>query len=159
MYDKFVLYFPFNRSLDTIKKLPTKYKYVLLVNCACGYTCPGTFHWFAGCDERGAELVIGPPCQSSKPEQMILIPPNNLNLFDPYVHGYKLQGREHILETIKRDIDTYIPRKLINDKTKFEKYKFHYYEIYCDDILPIGEEVYFNMATGNSPFLELNEKK
>ena len=71
-----------------------------------------------------------------------------------YLYGYKLQGREHILEEIRRDMECYFTRKLISSNTAYEGYKYHYYHIYCDDIFPNGEEVYYNAATGNSPFLE-----
>jgi hypothetical protein len=144
MYDYFVLYFPFNRSLETLKKLPKQYKYVLLVNCICGYTCPGEFHWFAGCDENGKELLIGPPCQSGIPNQTIAIFADNLDMFDPYAYGYKLQGREFPVETLKDHLDKYIARKVTEEGEK------NYYNAHVAGI----EEIYYNVATGNSTFLE-----
>lgn len=114
MYDEFVLYFPFNRALDRIKELPPQYKYILLVNCGCGYTCPGTHHWFAGCDEDGKELVKGPGCVSGLFDQIIVVLPTNLEIFDPYISGYKLQGREYSTPELLMDIKQYIKREMFN---------------------------------------------
>ena len=37
MYDSIVLFFWFNRHLDAIKRLPTKYRYILICNTGCYY--------------------------------------------------------------------------------------------------------------------------
>lgn len=110
MYDKIVLYFPYNRALDTIAMLPKKYKYVLLINCACGYTCPGTHHWFAKADSNGVELSDLNACTSSKRDEMILIMPQDLHYFDEYIDTYKLQGREYTTKMIIDDIERYVER-------------------------------------------------
>jgi hypothetical protein len=145
MYDKFVLFFPFNRSLDTIKKLPQSYKYILLLNSPCGYTCPATFHWFSDCDENGHEIMPNyPVCQSGIPNQMIQIFYNDMDLFDPYITEYKLVGREVKTEDLKLEIEQFISRSLLTDNNKL---------FYSTFIEPVGTEKYYNVATGMNSYL------
>jgi hypothetical protein len=42
IFNSFVLWFPYNRNIYQIKKMPIKYKYILLVNCDCSIYCSGT---------------------------------------------------------------------------------------------------------------------
>lgn len=143
-FDKFVLYFPFGRSLTAMKQLPPQYKYVLLVNCTCGYICPGSHHWFAGCDAWGNEDVKG-PCPSGQVEYKIKVLPDALEYFDDYVYNYKLQGREYTTDKIIEDMVQYTDRMMYGE---YANRKVEIWEKYG------GYEDYFEAATGNSPFLE-----
>lgn len=108
IFDGFVLFFPYNRDLEMIKRLPKKYNYILLVNCQCDITCPGTHHWFASVEEEKNSLQRCP--HSYRPdtwENIIQIRPMDLSVFDPYISSYKLQGREYITVHLLRDIYFY----------------------------------------------------
>lgn len=111
--DGVVLFFPYNRDLETIKKLPSKFRYVLLVNCGCNINCGGTKHWFADehtskgrawfCINNIAEMAHG----QVPWDQIIRIRPMDLPIFDPYISYYKLQGREYDTHQIIEEICLY----------------------------------------------------
>lgn len=107
-FDKFVLWFPYNRDLETIKNLPKKYKYILLVNCSCNKNCDGTHHWFA---DKEIEDNIKNTCPNvlfgKDYRQRILIRPTDLPVFNHYIDCYKLQGREYKTQDIIKDIVLY----------------------------------------------------
>lgn len=94
IFDGFVLFFTFNRDLDLIKKLPKKYKYILLVNCGCNIHCDGTHHWFASRTFEEGNKPEQHRCPNKiKPtywKDTIRIRPMDLNIFDPYISIYKL---------------------------------------------------------------------
>ena len=111
IFDGFVLFFTFNRDLDLIKKLPKKYKYILLVNCGCNIHCDGTHHWFASRDFEEGNKPEQHRCPNKiKPtywKDTIRIRPMDLNIFDPYISIYKLQGREYVTQRIITDLCAY----------------------------------------------------
>lgn len=100
-YDYIILYYTFNRALNTIKELSLlKEKIVIMPNTLCNVECPSIHHWFPTQDKPFN------PEQDCwvKLEQMNkcgLIFPEHLHIFDEYVAGYKLQGREYPTEAIE----------------------------------------------------------
>lgn len=110
-FDGFVLWFPFNRDIKRIKKLPNNFKYILLINCKCCSFCDGTHHWFASKEEE--EHMYCPRkffninFQEQNFKNSIFIRPNDLQLFEPYISYYKLQGREYKTWQIISDIIYY----------------------------------------------------
>ncbi len=110
-YDYVILYYPFNRALNALKKL-TKFrnKIILMPNTLCNVDCPSTHHWFPS-----ANKPFDPKKDCPMTEKSIgkcgLIFPRDLFLFDDYVSGYKLQGREYTTETIKYICNYYFKRK------------------------------------------------
>lgn len=111
--DGIVLFFPYNRDLEMIKNLPSKFKYIMLVNCGCNINCGGTKHWFADehtskgrawfCLNNVAEMAHGHVPWS----QIIKVRPMDLAIFDPYISYYKLQGREYDTKQIVEQICLY----------------------------------------------------
>lgn len=110
MYDIIVLPFFFNRWLNGIKQLPTKYKYMLLANsCCCAYCSHAEEHWF---NPKGNKM----PCyyENDPYALTIAIQPDHLGFFDPYISMYKLVDREapskdifHALQLYTFESDTY----------------------------------------------------
>ena len=103
MYDIIVLPFCFNRWLNGIKKLPTKYKYMLLANSTCCAYCEhAEEHWFN-------DLGTGMKCfYENDPYAMVIeIQPDHLAIFDPYIYMYKLVDREAPSESIFRALRLY----------------------------------------------------
>lgn len=123
IFDGFVLWFPYNRKISIIKQLPKKYKYILLVNCDCSVHCSGTHHWFAN---EKTEQNIQCPNKYYKFNwaDIIRIEPKDLNIFEPYITYFKLQGREFTTQHIISDIYfytidySYLDLKL--DESKYE---------------------------------------
>lgn len=108
IFDGFVLFFPYNRDIELIKSLPKQYKYILLVNCQCDVICEGTHHWFANSAEEKCSLLKCPHHYRDQSwENIIKIRPMDLDLFDPYISSYKLQGREYLTVDLLRDIYLY----------------------------------------------------
>lgn len=108
-FDNFILFFPFNRDLASIKKLPSDFNYTMLVNCACNIYCDGTTHWFA---DRKLSLHGVPTCPQNNNElniieNSIVISPVDLIIFEPYINYFKLQGREYNTYEIIRDYILY----------------------------------------------------
>ena len=110
-FDGFVLWFPFNRNIKRIKNLPNNFKYILLINCKCYAFCDGTHHWFATKEEEEHIYCPRKFFTTNSQEQIfkdsIFIRPNDLQLFDPYISYYKLQGREYKTWQIINDIVFY----------------------------------------------------
>lgn len=104
IFDGFVLWFPYNRNLPIIKQLPKKYKYVLLVNCDCNIYCPGTHHWFASKEDEQITRCPG----NNNWENLIRIEHRDLQLFEPYISYFKLQGREFCTFQIIREFLSYL---------------------------------------------------
>ena len=109
-FNGFVLWFPFNRNIGKIKKLPKGFKYILLINCHCTTFCEGTHHWFISQEEENTPLFtcpkrIRPECNQY--ENIILVRPDHLELFNEYISYFKLQGREQPTEKIIKDIIMY----------------------------------------------------
>lgn len=107
MYDKIVLNFPFNRALCRLDELPKKYKYVLLANSYCAYNCAvAKKHWFSNSEE-----VLNLNCvKHTSKDNLVYVPPEYLNMFEPYVANFKLQGREYPTHILANEIYFYYKR-------------------------------------------------
>ncbi len=116
MYDEIVLWFWFNRHLEEIKTLPKKYKYSLQVNAGCYYNCQWhEYHWYHYHDDfMNLGLAFNPnlPCVKYRQvdRNQIIIPPEDLSYFDPYVEGYKLVDRESSTDLIVNHFLSYVFR-------------------------------------------------
>ncbi len=114
-YDYVILYFPFNRGLDALKQLKhIKDKIILMPNSLCDVNCPSVHHWFPTEDKpfnpkKDCSMTI------DNISQCALIFPEHLELFDDYVAGYKLQGREYPTEYLKYLCHFYFKREKYND--------------------------------------------
>lgn len=98
-YDYIVMYFPFNRALDILKKLNhLKEKMILIPNAFCHTDCPGIHHWFIE-DNNFNPTKDCPAIKDIKNAAYIY--PEHLYLFDNLINGYKLEGREYPTELIK----------------------------------------------------------
>ena len=107
-FDGVVLFFPFTRALNAIKKLGhIKDKLVLMPNTTCWTDCPAVHHWFPKNNELREEDRCLAPCNL---EKSCLIYPEHLYLFDQYVGGYKLQGREYPTYEIINNAEAYFDR-------------------------------------------------
>ena len=63
----------------------------LLVNCGCSIYCDGSHHWLAASEEKeNKATLICPRKKDSSFEHTILIPPQDLYLFEPYITYIKL---------------------------------------------------------------------
>ena len=108
-YDYCVLYFPFNRSLDAIKQLSElKNKLVVMPNSFCHTDCPGVQHWFAK-DMNSFEFEKLCPAYKDNSKSTFIYP-EHLYLFDDYVGGYKLQGREWSTDYVVTVCESYFNR-------------------------------------------------
>lgn len=106
--DNIVLWFPYNRNIDLIKKLPQKYKYILLVNCGCSIHCDGTSHWFADLEyEKQIQKYCPKENKEHNWQDVIKIRPMDLHMFTPYISYFKFQGREYDTSRIIKDICIY----------------------------------------------------
>ncbi|WP_125153595.1 hypothetical protein [Clostridium rectalis] len=104
MYDKIVLHFPFNRALSRINKLPNFYKYTLLVNSYCLYNCSiAKKHW-ASTNENYSNINC---LKNQHKDDLIYIPPEYVNIFEPFVDSFKIQGREYKTDILKEEIYCY----------------------------------------------------
>lgn len=108
-FNGFVLWFPFNRDIEAIKQLPQNFYYILLINCSCKTYCDGTHHWFVTSPEEEIKngTITCPQRQDLSFKTSILIPPDDLKYFDPYIKYYKIQGREYTTTKIINDIVKY----------------------------------------------------
>lgn len=101
MFDYIVLDYTFNASLDRIQKLPKQYKYILMLNTICDFTCDFYTHWRENNNLQCPILINGS-------KNSTYIPQEDLELFDEYISIYKLQGREFDTSYICKDIMYYI---------------------------------------------------
>lgn len=94
-YDYIVLFFPYTRALDKLKQLThLRQKLVLIPNSYCHVDCQGVHHWFAKDYNNQPFHHLCPAFNDHAGTHSTFIRPEHLQLFDPYVGGYKLQGRE-----------------------------------------------------------------
>jgi len=113
-YDFVILYYPFNRSLDAIKQLnPIRDKIVIMPNTLCHIDCPSIHHWFP---TKKQPFNMDRDCLVLKDNMGYLkksgfIYPQHLSLFDNYVGGYKLQGREYTTYFLKKVCKVYFERR------------------------------------------------
>ena len=104
-FSGFVLWFPFNRNISKIKKLPKNFKYILLVNCGCSIYCNGTEHWLANSALKEEQSISKCPRRfNANFKDIITIPPYDLCYFEPYIDYIKLQGREYTTNQLINDI-------------------------------------------------------
>lgn len=109
-YDYVILYYPFNRALDALKKLEAiKDKIILMPNTLCNMDCPSMHHWFPSKDKPFI-AARDCPLTASTLSKCGLIFPEHLRLFDDYVAGYKLQGREYPTAAVKHLCSFYFNR-------------------------------------------------
>lgn len=99
LYDFVLLYYPFNRGLDALKTLaPLKEKLILMPNTLCHVDCPSMHHWFP---DPKRPFVQNRDCPGLHGTVWSgFIAPDHLTLFDDWVGGYKLQGREYTTDLI-----------------------------------------------------------
>lgn len=108
-YDYCVLFYPFTRSLNAIKKLSKlKDKLVLMPNTYCHTDCQGIQHWYVK-DISTFEFDKHCPAYNDSTKSTFIYP-EHLYLFDNYVGGYKLQGREYSTDTIITICEAYFNR-------------------------------------------------
>ncbi|OWV23693.1 hypothetical protein B7982_04475 [Fibrobacter sp. UWB2] len=109
-YDYVVMYYPFNRSLNAIKLLKEiKEKIVIMPNTVCHTDCPAIHHWFPSKDRPFNQ---DRDCMAIKNiDRCCFIYPEHLSLFDDFVGGYKLQGREYPTSIIKDVCRAFFTRK------------------------------------------------
>lgn len=109
-YDKVILYYTFNRALEALKELAhIKNKIVLMPNTLCNIDCPSVHHWFP--TKAHPFIADRDCCMSIKTiSRCGIILPEHLKLFDDYVGGYKLQGREYTTDVIKYICHFYFKR-------------------------------------------------
>lgn len=117
LYDEVCLYFWYNRNIKTIHNLPTHFKYSIIVNAWCSCTCASCYeHWFG--DNRRTficpEGTKGDGCGIS-----------NLEYFTPYIHTFKVQGREFI-EAALNTFEVFLKDIKTSSVTKGFDYEHHY---------------------------------
>lgn len=140
-YDYVVMFYPFTRSLNGLKKLSAlKDKIVIMPNSMCHTDCPGLHHWFAK-DIHSFERSSS--CPAVKDEsRSTFIKPEHLTIFDDLVGGYKLQGREWSADYIVSICEAYFHRTTLK-------------HLITDDLLNTindglsrqGVEAYYNIKT------------
>lgn len=108
-YDKVLLYYPYNRGINALKQLSfMKDKIVLMPNTFCHVDCPSMHHWFPKLDNSFTSRT---DCPAIKDISMSgFISPQDLYLFDDYVSGYKIQGREYTTDFIIYTCSIYFKR-------------------------------------------------
>ena len=122
MYDEIVLMFWFNRHLQYIKKLPTKYKYAILTNSECNYKCT-VFkeHWW---NKIRGEKFNKCPCNA---KDTIKIYVDDLIYFDQYIESFKLTDRAFQTKDIISILKLYLPAYKNIDSEKFDIEKEKHY--------------------------------
>ena len=108
-YDYVIMYYPYNRALDAIRELsPMKDKLILMPNTFCHVDCPSMHHWFPTPDKPFVQKRDCPALRDITLSAFIA--PEHLYLFDDYVAGYKLQGREYVTDLVKYICKIYFMR-------------------------------------------------
>lgn len=109
-YDYIVLFYPFTRSLDCLRKLSKlRDKLIIMPNSHCHTDCCGEQHWFAkDINEFDPKKSCPAYCNYTR---STFIHPEHLHVFDKYVAGYKLQGRENRTSKIIAECESYFYRK------------------------------------------------
>ena len=108
-YDYIILYYPYNRALDALRELHSiKDKLILMPNTFCHVDCPSMHHWFPAPDKP---FVQNRDCPAMRYISMTaFIAPEHLYLFDDWVGGYKLQGREYVTDLVEEICRIYFSR-------------------------------------------------
>ena len=111
IYDYVILYYPFNRGLDALQQIRhLKDKLILMPNTLCHVDCPSVHHWFGS---NGVDVCC--PINIDYIGKCGLILPHDITLFDKFVAGYKIQGREYSTEVIKYLCHFYFHRTKYSD--------------------------------------------
>lgn len=147
-YDFCVLFYPFTRSLDAVKRLSgIKDKLIIIPNSFCHTDCPGLQHWFAK-DIKFFEFDKFCPAFNNATKSTFIYP-EHLSLFDDFVGGYKLQGREWPTDYIitsceayfhRIPLETLVPLSLNKELKEMHKKASsleYYYNIKTDEIIDI----------------------
>lgn len=109
-YDKVILYYPYNRGINALKQLSfMKEKIVLMPNTLCHVDCPSMHHWFPNLKNN---FLQKRDCPAIADVSMSgFISPDDLYMFDDYIGGYKIQGREYTTDLIIYICSIYFERK------------------------------------------------
>jgi hypothetical protein len=111
LYDYVVMFYPFNRSLKCVEILSNKNlkgKMIIMPNTVCHTDCPAIHHWFPSTDHP---FVQDRDCFAMRNiSKCCFIYPEHLYLFDDFVAGYKLQGREYPTDIIIDVCTSYFKR-------------------------------------------------
>ncbi len=118
MYDKIVLFFWFNRHLDSLARLPQNNKYTILANTGCYHACTWhDEHWFLKANSLSEyiekERSICEKCRDkvlANVQNSALIEPEDLVWFDEYATTYKLTDRMDHTELIIDNLNAYVNR-------------------------------------------------
>lgn len=145
-YDYIILYYTFNRSLNAIKKLSAlKEKIVLMPNTLCNIECPSVHHWFPS-KEKPFDFQNDCWLRLDTIRKCGLIFPEHLRLFNQYVGGFKLQGREYPTEAIKYLCHFYFEEEYYSDFiSPFLREDMA--QILKDMVHSMNEEEYYNTYT------------
>ena len=126
LFDSFVLHFPYSRSINEIKQLPTSFKYLLLINSYCNIHCKGDHHWFSEFKKEDNIPCPGIMINSKDWLNSALIRPMDLKLFDPYIQVYKLQDRGWPTSDIIRDFILYTSNYSIYPNITIDEKLYNY---------------------------------
>lgn len=112
MYDEIVLFFNFCRQVQLLKELPTKYKYVLILNSHCVYNCDRCLtHWKLNANTleeyKEKEIALAKDYCYIFREDRAFIQPQDLIYFNEYITNYKLVDRLMSTDDIIYDVDRY----------------------------------------------------
>lgn len=102
-FNNFVLDFSYNKNLKKIQNMPKNFKYSLIINSLCNINCTGNFHWFG----KYENFQCPYPFEKSKIEDLTLINPTELYLYDNDIDCYKLVERGWPTQRILKDLITY----------------------------------------------------
>lgn len=113
-YDGIVLFYPFMRSIDSLKILESiKEKLIIMPNSFCHTECKGYPHWFIK-DSKDFDPTKDCPAYSDKSKSTFIYP-DHLKFFDEYVGAYKLQGREWTTDYIVTVSESYFHRVVLSE--------------------------------------------
>lgn len=113
IYDYICLPFYFPHHLQLIKKLPKKYKYIIISNSICLTNCNNPQnHWF-NLDNNFYQGCIYLKLNGLRinMKNSSFIRPEDTYLFENYINIFKIEGREKSSNNIFNDIDAYINKE------------------------------------------------
>lgn len=116
IYDTIVLHPAFSASLSSVRQLPTKYRYSIIVNNLCDYTCKLDVHWVEDDFSQCPRVYNGI-------KNMVYVYPQDLCLFEPYISSYKIQGREDKAEIIINDFLRFYNECEVEHETVIDYYE------------------------------------
>lgn len=141
LYDIFILKFNFSRSLPDIRNLPKNLKYGIMPNSLCLWNCRVYLdHWFPS-KTKDPNSMIHPHCGNLREnlDNTMVIRPDDLYLFEPYIDSYKLIDRTERTALILNNLEKYSEADItpVNDPEK-EKY----YSIAYNNFVPVGTALF-----------------